>query len=92
MSVCLGSVLLHERTLLPYLTAAHRFLLGLQRYVPILLQVEQLLKQLLDVVVSLGRCLHEMTAPPSSLGVAFFSRHLSGVVLVALVAHQHYRY
>lgn len=86
-----GPVVLHERALLAYLAAAHRFLLGLQRYVPILFQIEQLLKQLLHVVVGLGRRLHEMAAPSPGLRVPVLGRHLSGVVLVALVAHQHDR-
>lgn len=49
-----NNILLHERAFLPYLTAAHGLFFGLQRYVPILLQIEKLLKQLFDVVVGLG--------------------------------------
>lgn len=48
------NILLHECAFLPYLTAAHGLFFGLQRYVPILLQIEKLLKQLLNIVVGLG--------------------------------------
>lgn len=48
------NILLHEHAFLPYFTAAHGLFFGLQRYVPIFLQIEKLLKQLLDIVVGLG--------------------------------------
>lgn len=84
---------LHERALLPDLLCA--FELGLplrvelQGDVAVLLHVEKLLEQLLDVVVGLGRRLHEVAAPRLGLGLALRHRHLPVLRLVALVAHQH---
>lgn len=59
-----------------------------EAHVPPLLQVEQLLEELLDIVVHLGRGLHEGALPLLGHGLALFRLHLA-LRLVALVAHQH---
>lgn len=64
----------------------------LQRDGAVLLHVEQLLEQLLDVVVGLGRRLHVTAAPALRLRLALGLRHLPRRLLVHLVAHQHHRH
>lgn len=51
--------------------------------------VEQLLEELPDVVVRLGRCLEEAARPALGFLLARGGLYLPGVRLVALVAHQH---
>lgn len=89
------SALLHEDAFtLQFLLALLRpGLLGvqLQTHGPLLLHVEQLLKELLDVAVGLGRRLHEGASP--SLGLVQSGRvvHLASLGFVTLVADEHHR-
>lgn len=60
-----------------------------QTHVPLLLQGQQLLEQLLHVGVRLGRCLHEGTLPGGGLSLALLRLHLALGRLVTFVAHEH---
>lgn len=59
-----------------------------EAHVSLLVQVEELLEELGDVVVGLGRRLHEGALPLVGLGFPVLGFHLP-VGLVALVAHEH---
>ncbi len=59
-----------------------------EAHVPLLVQVEELLEELGDVVVGLGRRLHEGALPLVGLGFPVLGLHLP-LGLIALVAHKH---
>lgn len=59
-----------------------------EAHVSLLVQVEELLEELGDVVVGLGRRLHEGALPLVGLGFSVLGFHLP-VGLVALVTHKH---
>lgn len=61
---------------------------NVEAHVPLLVQVEELLKELRDVVVGLGRRLHEGALPLVGLGFPVLGLHLP-VGFVALVSHKH---
>lgn len=61
-----------------------------ETHVPLLVQVEELLEELSDVVVGLGRRLHEGALPLVGLGFPILGLHLPQG-LIALVAHKHDR-
>lgn len=58
---------------------------------PAFFQVQQLLEQLLDVVVGLGRGLHEGTFPLLGHGLSITGLHLTVLSLITLVPNQHDR-
>lgn len=60
-----------------------------QAHVPLLLQGQQLLEQLLHVGVRLGRRLHEGALPGGGLSLALLRLHLTLGRLIAFVAHEH---
>lgn len=62
--------------------------IDVQTHVPLLLQVEKLLEQLSDIVVSLGRGLHESTLPGLGLGLSILGLDFP-LRLVTLVPHEH---
>lgn len=61
---------------------------NVEAHVPLLVQVEELLKELCYVVVSLGRRLHEGALPLVSLSLPVLGLHLP-LGLITLVAYEH---
>jgi len=61
---------------------------NVEAHVPLLVQVQELLEELRDVVVGLGRRLHEGALPLVGLGFSVLGLHLPKG-LIALVPHEH---